>query len=249
MRRRSTTMQPELKPIRTGEDSFGRGRTYDAAEIAAAAQSQKVLRNTYLLLAVTMVPTVIGAYIGMASAGVIMAHPIISTFVMLAAVIGLQLGIAANRNSALGIVLLLLMTGLLGWWLGPILNFALEMRNGAALVGYAALGTGAIFLVMGAIATTTKRDFSSMGKFLFVGMIALLIAMIANMWLQIPALALTISTLVIVVFSLFLLYDLNRIVRGGETNYVIATTGVYMSLFNIFANLLNILLMLTGERD
>jgi modulator of FtsH protease len=242
-------MQPELKPIRTGEDSLGRGRTYDAAEIAAAAQSQKVLRNTYLLLALTMVPTVIGAFIGMASAGVIMAHPIISTFVMLGAVIGLQLGIAANRNSALGIVLLLLMTGLLGWWLGPILNVAMEMRNGAALVGYAALGTGAIFLVMGAIATTTKRDFSFMGKFLFVGMVALLIAMIANMWLQIPALALTISTLVIVVFSLFLLYDLNRIVRGGETNYVIATTGVYLSLFNIFANLLNILLALTGERD
>jgi FtsH-binding integral membrane protein len=88
-----------------------------------------------------------------------------------------------------------------------------------------------------------------MGRFLFVGMIALLIAMLANMWLQIPALALTISTLVIVVFSLFLLYDLNRIVRGGETNYVIATTGVYMSLFNIFANLLNLLLMLGGERD
>ena len=102
---------------------------------------------------------------------------------------------------------------------------------------------------MGVIATTAKRDFSFMGKFLFVGMIALLIAMLANLWLQIPALALTISTLVIVVFSLFLLYDLNRIVRGGETNYVIATTGVYMSLFNIFANLLNILLMLSGERD
>jgi len=141
------------------------------------------------------------------------------------------------------------MTGLLGWWLGPILNFALAMRNGAALVGYAALGTGAIFLAMGVVATTTKRDFGFMGKFLFVGMIALLIAMLANMWLQIPALALTISTLVIVVFSLFLLYDLSRIVRGGETNYVIATTGVYMSLFNIFANLLNILLALSGERD
>ena len=88
-----------------------------------------------------------------------------------------------------------------------------------------------------------------MGKFLFVGMIALLIAMIANMFLQIPALALTISTLVIVVFSLFLLYDLQRIIRGGETNYVMATTGVYMSLFNIFANLLHLLLALGGERD
>src|SRR3989454_11469086 len=105
----------ELKPIRTGDPAINRGVTYDAAEIAAAEQGQKVLRNTYLLLALTMVPTVIGAFIGMATAGVVMAHPIISTFVMLAAVIGLQFGIAANRNSALGILLLLLMTGLLGW--------------------------------------------------------------------------------------------------------------------------------------
>ena len=239
----------ELKPIRTDGQPVGRGVTYDAAEIAASEQGRKVLRNTYLLLALTMVPTVIGAFVGMASAGVIMANPIISTLVMLGAVIGLQFGIAANRNSGIGIALLLLMTGLLGWWLGPILNYALALRNGMQLVGYAAVGTGVIFFGMGLIATTTKRDFSFMGKFLFVGMIALLIAMLANMWLQIPALALTISTLVIVVFSLFLLYDLSRIVRGGETNYVMATTGVYLSLFNIFANLLNILLALAGERD
>ncbi len=243
-------MEPELKPVRTGDEPLGRGTTYDAAyDVALQAQGQKVLRNTYLLLALTMVPTVIGAFIGMATAGVIMASPIISSLVMLAVVIGLQFGIAANRNSAIGIGLLLLMTGLLGWWLGPILNYALAMRNGMQLVGYAAVGTGVIFFAMGAVATTTKRDFSFMGKFLFVGMIALLIAMFANMFLQIPALALTISTLVIVVFSLFLLYDLSRIIRGGETNYVMATTGVYMSLFNIFANLLNILLALSGDRD
>jgi FtsH-binding integral membrane protein len=168
---------------------------------------------------------------------------------MLGAVIGLQFGIAKNRNSGVGVALLLLMTGLLGWWLGPILNVALSLKNGMALVGYAAVGTGAIFAAMGAIAMTTKRDFGFMGKFLFVGMLALLAAMIANMFLQIPALALTISTLVIVVFSLFLLYDLQRIIRGGETNYVMATTGVYMSLFNIFANLLYLLMALTGERD
>src|SRR5688572_32190511 len=95
---------------------------------------------------------------------------------------------------------------------------------------------------MGFVAQTIKRDLSFMGKFLFVGMIALLIAMIANMFLQIPALALTISTLVIVVFSLFLVYDLQRIMRGGETNYIMATTGVYLSLFNIFANLLYLLM-------
>ena len=218
------------------------------ASTSALAQN-RVLRNTYLLLALTMVPTVIGAYIGMATSGVIMGSPILSTVIMLAAVIGLQFGIAANRNSGIGVVLLLLMTGLLGWWLGPILNVALAMKNGMQLVGYAAVGTGAIFLAMGAVASTAKRDFGFMGKFLFVGMLALLAAMIANMFLQIPALALTISTLVIVVFSLFLLYDLQRIIRGGETNYIMAATGVYMSLFNIFANLLHILLALAGQRE
>jgi modulator of FtsH protease len=239
----------ELKPIRTDNRDYRGNYAASTQDYAVTAEGQKVLRNTYLLLALTMVPTVIGAYIGMATAGVVMAHPILTTLVMLGAVIGLQFAIAANRNSGLGVALLLLMTGLLGWWLGPILNVALSMKNGMALVGYAAVGTGAIFLVMGAVASTTKRDFSFMGKFLFVGMLALLAAMIANMFLQIPALALTISTLVIVVFSLFLLYDLQRILRGGETNYLMATTGVYMSLFNIFANLLHLLLALTGERE
>jgi len=162
-----------------------------------------------------MVPTIIGAFIGMATASVITASPMMSTIVMFVAVVGLQYAIAANRNSGVGVALLLLMTGILGWWLGPILNVVLAMRNGVQLVSYAAAGTGIIFFAMGAIATTTKRDFTFMGKFLFVGMIALVIAMFANMFLQIPALGLTISTLVIVVFSGFLLYDLNRIVRGG----------------------------------
>src|SRR2546426_11776733 len=240
----------KLKPIRTDAQPGARSGSYEPAQdVAIAQQGQRLLRNTYLLLALTMVPTVIGAFVGMATGGIILANPIISTLVMLGAVIGLQFGIAANRNSGIGVALLLLMTGLLGWWLGPILTFALAMRNGMQLVGYAAVGTGVIFLAMGAIASSTKRDFGFLGKFLFVGMIALLIAMIANMFLQIPALALTISTLVIVVFSLFLLYDLQRIIRGGETNYVLATTGVYMSLFNIFANLLYLLMALSGERD
>ena len=235
----------QLEPIRTNDQ--GAGSVVLGRQISAEAQ--KVLRNTYLLLAVTMVPTVIGAWLGMATASIITGSPIISFFVMLAAVIGLQFGIVRFRNSVIGIGLLLLMTGLLGWFLGPLLNYALALKNGMQLVGYAAAGTGAVLFAMGAIATTTKRDFSFMGKFLFVGMIVLLIAMIANMFLQIPALALTISTLVIVVFSLFLLYDLQRIMRGGETNYVMATTGVYMSLVNIFANLLHLLLALAGARD
>ena len=228
-------MQPELQTSNTGY-----------AGVAIAPEAQKVLRNTYLLLALTMVPTVIGAWIGMATASVITASPIISFFVMLGAIIGLQFGIAHFRNSVIGIGLLLLMTGLLGWFIGPLLNHALAMKNGAQLVGYAAGGTGAVFAVMATIATVTKRDFSFMGKFLFVGMIVLLLAMVANMFLQIPVLALTISSLVIVVFSLFLLHDLSRIVTGGETNYVMATTGVYISMLNIFTSLLSIL---TGSRD
>jgi modulator of FtsH protease len=230
-------MQPELQTIRTAP-----------AGTLGAAQSQ-VLRNTYLLLALTMVPTVIGAYIGIGTAALVFKHPIAISLGMLAVAIGLQYAIAANRNSGLGVGLLMLLTLLLGWWLGPILSVALALKNGPQLVGYAAAGTGAILAAMAVIATTSKRDFSFMGKFLFVGMIALLVAMLANMFFQIPALALTISTLVIVVFSLFLLHDISRIVHGGETNYIMAATGVYMSLFNIFANLLQLLMAFTGNRD
>jgi len=214
-----------------------------------ALQQQRVLRNTYLLLAVTMVPTVIGAFIGIGTGGIIMQYPIMSFFVMLGAVIGLQFAIAANRNSSLGVVLLLAMTFILGWWLGPLLTVALSLKNGPQLIGMAAIGTGVIFFVMAGIATTVKKDFSFMGKFLFIGMIVALLAIVANMFLQMPALALTISAIVVVVFSLFLLHDVSRIVNGGETNYIMATTGCYLSLFNIFANLLQLLMALTGERD
>ncbi|MBI2296664.1 MAG: Bax inhibitor-1/YccA family protein [Betaproteobacteria bacterium] len=233
-------MQPELQPNQAG---------YPVGTREIALEQQRVLRNTYLLLALTMVPTVAGAFIGIATGGIIMQFPIMSFFVLLAAVIGLQFAIAANRNRGLGVVLLLGMTFLLGWWLGPLLAVALSLKNGPQLVGLAAAGTGVIFFVMAGIATTVRKDFSFMGKFLFVGMIMLLLALIANMFLQIPALALTIASLVVVVFSLFLLHDVSRIVNGGETNYIMATTGCYLSLFNIFANLLQIIMALTGERD
>jgi modulator of FtsH protease len=233
-------MQPELQPNQAG---------YPAGTREIAPEQSRVLRNTYLLLALTMVPTVVGAYIGIGTGGIIMQHPIISFFVMLGAVIGLQFAIAANRNSGLGVVLLLAMTFILGWWLGPLLAVALSLKNGPQLIGMAAVGTGVIFFVMAGIATTVKKDFSFLGKFLFVGMIVALLAIIANMFLQIPALALTVSAVVVVVFSLFLLHDVSRIVNGGETNYIMAATGCYMSLFNIFANLLHLLMVLMGERD
>lgn len=217
-----------------------------SASTILTAPQNKVLRNTYLLLALTMIPTVVGAMIGMATGGIIMQHPIISFVLMLAVVIGLQFAIVKNRDSGLGVVLLLAMTFVLGWFLGPLLSVALRLSNGGQLVGFAAAGTGAVMFTMATIATTTKRDFSFMGKFLMVGMIALLVAIVANMFLQIPALALTISAMVIVVFSMFLLHDLSRVVTGGETNYVVATMGVYMSLFNIFANLLQLLMAFAG---
>jgi modulator of FtsH protease len=229
-------MQPELQTTNTGY-----------AGVALAPDAQKVLRNTYLLLALTMVPTVAGAWLGMATASIVTGSPILSFFLMLGAIIGLQFGIAHYRNSVIGIGLLLLMTGLLGWFIGPLLNHALAMKNGAELVGYAAAGTGGVFFGMATIATVTKRDFSFMGKFLFAGMLALLAAIVANMFLQIPALSLAISSLVIVVFSLYLLHDISRIVTGGETNYVMATTGVYISLLNIFTSLLQ--LLMGGGRD
>ena len=233
------SMQPEMRT----------NQTYGIAVQELVLQQQKVLRNTYLLLALTMVPTVIGAFIGMSTGGIIMQHPFISFFVILAAVIGLQYAIVANRNSGIGVVLLLGMTFLLGWWLGPLLTVALSLKNGPQLVGLAAAGTGTVLFVMAGIATTTRKDFSFMGKFLFVGMIAVLLAAIANLFLQIPVLGLVVSSVVLVVFSLYLLHDLSRIVTGGETNYVLATTGVYISLLNVFTSLLHILMALTGERD
>lgn len=228
-------MQPNVQVL-TGSRTLG-------------LSQQKVLRNTYLLLALTMVPTVVGAVLGMSTAGIVLQHPILTSLVMLGAVIGLQFAIAANRNSGLGVALLLGMTLLLGWWLGPMLNFALALRNGPQLVGLAAAGTGGILIAMSAIATTSKRDFSFMGKFLVVGMVILVIASLANLFLHMPALSLTISCLAIAVFSLFLLHDVSRIVNGGETNYIMAATGVYMSLFNIFVNLLHLLMAFAGDRE
>lgn len=244
-------MQPELRPVPNNDSAFGREvpRYAPGDRIVDAPDSQKVLRNTYLLLALTMVPTVVGAIVGMSTVGLVMQHPMMISLGMLAAVIGLQFAITANRNSGIGVALLLLMTGLLGWWLGPILTVALALKNGPALVGYAAVGTGLVMAVMATIATTTKRDFSFMGKFLLVGMIVVILAGIANMFLQMPALSLAISSVAIVVFSLFLLHDLSRIVTGGETNYVMATTGVYLSLLNIFVSLLQLLMALAGEKD
>ena len=216
----------------------------------SALSTHRVLRNTYLLLGLSMVPTVIGAFIGMAmNFSWLAANPILGTLGMLAVMIGLIFGIRATSNSAVGVVLLLGLTFVLGVFLGPTLQVALSLRNGAELVGMAAGGTGIIFLTLAGIATTTKKDFSFIGNFLFVGLILLIVAMLANLFFQIPALSLALSGVAVLLFSGFILYDVSRVVNGGETNYVMATLAIYLDIYNLFVNLLHILMAVFGNRD
>jgi len=218
----------------------------ESAELAV----NKVLRNTYALLGLTMIPTVIGAFIGMSiNFGFAALHPFMFAIGAMAVIYGMFAAVSANRNSSIGVVLLLGLTFLLGLMLGPILQHALHLRNGAQIVGLAAGGTGIILLTLASIATTTKKDFSFMGKFLLVGIILLIVASLANIFLQIPAMTLALSAIGVILFSGFILYDVSRIVNGGETNYVMATLSLYLSIYNLFTSLLQLLMGLMGSND
>jgi modulator of FtsH protease len=212
--------------------------------------TNKVLRNTYALLGLSLIPTAIGAYIGM-SMNFIFAqqHPIMFAIMLMAGMFGLFFAIQANRNNSFGVVLLLALTLFLGVMLGPILQVAFSLSNGAQIVGLAAGGTAAIFLTLATIATTTKKDFSFMGKFLMIGIILLILASLSNLFFQIPAMALALSGVAVLLFSGFILYDVSRIVNGGETNYIMATLALYMNIYNLFVNLLQLLMALLGNRD
>ena len=221
------------------------GRSESAQQV-----TNKVLRNTYALLGLTLIPTVIGALIGMSMNLAFAAqHPFIFVIGAMVVLYGMFAAIAANRNSSIGVVLLLGLTFLLGLMLGPILQHALHLRNGGQIVGLAAGGTGIIFLTLAGIATTTKKDFSFMSKFLLVGIILLIVASLANIFLQIPAMTLALSAIGVILFSGFILYDVSRIVNGGETNYVMATLSLYMSIYNLFTSLLQLLMGLMGSND
>jgi FtsH-binding integral membrane protein len=215
-----------------------------------ATEQNKVLRNTYMMLALTMIPTVIGTLIGMSiNFSFMAASPIMSSLLMFGAMMGMLFAVSALRNSVWGIAALLGFTLVAGVFLGPILQVALHLKNGVQLVGMAAGGTGIIFFSLATIATVTKKDFSFMGKFLFIGLILLIVASLANMFFQIPALSLTLSAIAVLIFSAYILFDVSRIVHGGETNYVMATLGLYMSIYNLFINLLSLLMAFGGERD
>ena len=215
-----------------------------------ALVQHKVLRNTYMMLGLTMIPTVIGAIAGTATNfSFIAQYPIMGPLLMLAAMFGLMFAVGAARNSIWGVVLLLAFTFVMGWWLGPMLQYALNFRNGGQLVGIAAGGTGVIFFTLAGIATVTRKDFSFMGNFLMIGLVLLIIASVANLFFQIPAASMTISALVVMLFSGYILYDVSQIIQGGETNYVMATLKIYLDIYNIFINLLNLLLAFSGQRD
>ena len=221
------------------------GRSESAQQV-----TNKVLRNTYALLGLSLIPTVLGAFIAInMNFGFAQQHPFIFAIGAMAVMFGMFSAIAANRNSSVGVLLLLALTFLLGLMLGPILQHALHLRNGGQIVGLAAGGTGIILLTLASIATTTKRDFSFMGKFLMVGIILLIVASLANIFLQIPAMTLAMSAVGVLLFSGFILYDVSRIVNGGETNYVMATLSLYMSIYNLFTSLLQLLMGTMGGND
>jgi modulator of FtsH protease len=215
-----------------------------------ALATNRVLRNTYALLGLSMVPTVIGALVGIQLKFSFLAgSPLLSFLLFLGIAFGFMWGIEKTKNSGMGVVLLLAFTFFMGLMLSRILQVALGFSNGGTLIAMAAGGTGAIFFTLAGVAATTKRDLSGLGKFLFAGMILVLVAALANIFFQIPALSLAIAALAVVIFSAYILYDINRIVQGGETNYISATLAVYLDVYNVFVSLLQLLMAFTGERD
>ncbi len=221
-------------------------QSYDLSGSTQAVR-HRVLRNTYWLLALSMIPTVFGAFIG-----VQMALPIFSGgmgfLIFMAIAFGFIFAIEKTKNSAAGVAVLLGFTFFMGLMLAPLLRHTLGYSNGPALIMTAFGGTACVFAVLASVATVSKRDFSLMGKWLFAGVIVLLLAAFANIFLQMSALSIVVSVMAIGIFSAFILFDVQRIVNGGETNYITATLSLYLNVYNIFANLLA-LLGLGGSRD
>lgn len=223
--------------------------TYSTSSESLVARN-RVLRNTYWLLAISMVPTVLGAWLGVQfKFSFFSGSPFIGFVVFLAIAFGFFYAIEKTKHSGVGVAVLLGFTFFMGLMLSRLIGHILGFSNGASLIMTAFGGTAAIFAGMATIATVSKRDFSGLGKWLFAGVLVLLVAMAANIFLQIPALYLALSVLAIAIFSAYILYDVQQIINGGETNYISATLSIYLDVYNIFANMLALLGIVGGERD
>lgn len=219
-----------------------------STDLAVAAQRNKVLRNTYWLLALSMIPTVLGAWIGVSTGLARTMSSGVGLIVFLVGSFGFMFAIEKTKHSAAGVAILLAFTFFMGLMLSRLVGAVLGLANAAHLVMLAFSGTGIVFLAMASLSSIIKRDLGQMGKFLFIGALMLLVAGIANVFLQSGALMITLSVLAIGIFSAFILYDLKRVQDGQETNYISATLGVYLSLYNVFQSLLA-LLGIAGSRD
>jgi modulator of FtsH protease len=224
--------------------SFGRFGTTIASQ-----QRNKVLRNTYWLLALSMIPTVLGAWIGVSTGITASLSGGLGLIVFLGGAFGFLFAINKTKDSAAGVPVLLAFTFFMGLMLSRILAMVLGFRNGADLVMTAFGGTAAVFLIMANLSTIIKRDLEGMAKWLFMGAIVLMVGAIINVFVGSPIGMAVISVMAIGIFSAFLLVDLKRIVDGGETNYISATVALYLSLFNIFQSLLMLLGLFGGDRD
>lgn len=214
-----------------------------------ALQRNNVLRNTYWLLALSLVPTVLGAWIGV-STGIVAQMGIgMSAILFLGGAFAFMFAIEKTKNSSAGVMVLLAFTFFMGLMLSRILAAVLGFSNGASLIMYAFGGTAAVFFAMASLASVIKRDLSSMGKFLLVGAIMLLVVGIVNIFVQSSALMMTLAFLAIGIFSAFMLYDVKRVIDGGETNYISATLAIYLDIYNVFQSLLALLGIFGGERE
>ena len=227
-------------------------RTLDTAswgQSGSLAERNRVLRNTYWLLALSLVPTVLGAWLGVATGITASLGGGLGLVVFLAGAFGFMFAIEKTKNSAAGVPVLLGFTFFMGLMLSRMIAMVLGFKNGSELVMTAFAGTAGVFFVMASLASTIKRDLSGMSQWLFVGAIGLMIGGIVNVFVGSPVGMMVLSTLAIVIFSAYMLFDLKQIVDGGETNYISATLALYLDLFNIFQSLLSLLGLMGGERE
>ncbi|WP_034297681.1 Bax inhibitor-1/YccA family protein [Herbaspirillum sp. RV1423] len=222
---------------------------FETVSTSAVARN-RVLRNTYWLLALSMIPTVLGAWLGVQMHFSMFAgSPMIGFVVFMAVAFGFFYAIEKTKNSGLGVAVLLGFTFFMGLMLSRLIEYTLGFSNGGQLIMTAFGGTALIFGVMATVATVSKRDFSGMSKWLFAGLLVIIVASLANIFLQLPALQLTISVVAIAIFSTYILFDVQQVINGGETNYISATLAIYLDVYNVFVNLLSILGIFGGNRD